>query len=161
MEVVGTAKTGTKGTTETGTVGIAETGAMGVAGVVAEGMSTSVMTPGPSKISTKYGDIKGNCSKGETQIHAPNEEMTKKGGGMDLAKNKKKGERYIPMNSVSGGASFLSSESEILFFKTGSLSGSSRMSLDPSKDKSTSGPHVVELGMEEGATTSEEPSFTA
>ena len=102
MEVVGTAKTGTKGTTETGTVGIAETGAMGVARVVAEGMSTSVMTPGPSKISTKHGDIKGNCSKGETQIHAPKEEMTKKGGGMDLAKNKKKGERYMPMNSVRG-----------------------------------------------------------
>ena len=90
----------------------------------------------------------------------PKEEMTKK-GGMDLAKNKKKGERYIPMNSISGGAYFLSLESKILFFKTSSSFGSSRMSLDPSKDKSTSGPRVVELGMEEGATTSEEPSFTA
>ena len=107
---MGTTKTGTKGTAETGTMGIVETSAMGVVGVVAEGMSTFVITPSLSKISTKYGDIKGNCSKGETQIHAPNEEMTKKGGGMDLAKNKKKGERYIPMNSVSGGASFLSSE---------------------------------------------------
>ena len=48
MEALGMAKIGTKGT--------AEMGAMGVAGIVAEGMSTSAMTPGPSKISAKYGD---------------------------------------------------------------------------------------------------------
>jgi len=65
------------------------------------------------------------------------------------------------MNSVSGGALSSSSESEILFFKTGSLSGSSRTSSEPSEDKSTSGPRVAELGMEAGVTTSEEPSFTA
>ena len=53
---MGTTKTGTKGTAETGTMGIVETSAMGVVGVVAEGMSTSAMTPGPSKISAKYGD---------------------------------------------------------------------------------------------------------
>ena len=56
MEALGTAKIGTKGTAETGIVGIVEMGAMGVAGVVAEGMSTSAMTLGPSKISAKYGD---------------------------------------------------------------------------------------------------------
>ena len=81
---------------------------------------------------------------------------------MDLViKTKKKGERHIPMNSVSGEASFSLLESEILFFKTGSSSRSSRTFWDPLEDKSTSGPPVVELGMEEGVTTSEEPSFTA
>ena len=80
---------------------------------------------------------------------------------MDLTKNKKKGERHIPMNSVSGGASFSSPESEILLFKTSSSFGSSRTSSDPSEDKSTSGLCVAELGMEEGVTTSEEPFFTA
>ena len=65
------------------------------------------------------------------------------------------------MNSASGGTFSSSSESEILFFETGSSSGSLRMSSDPSEDKSTSGPRVAELGMEEGVTTSEEPSFTA
>ena len=71
---------------------------------------------------------------------------------MNLAKKEKKGrkgERHIPMNSASGGTFSSSSESEILFFGTGSSSGSSRMSSDPSEDKSTSGPRVAELGMEE------------
>ena len=53
------------------------------------------------------------------------------------------------MNSTSGGTFSSSLESEILFFETGSSSGSSRMSSDPSEDKSTSGPRVAELGMEE------------
>jgi len=35
------------------------------------------------------------------------------------------------------------------------------MSSDPPEDKSVSGPRVVELGMEEGVTTREEPSFTS
>ena len=65
------------------------------------------------------------------------------------------------MNSGSGGALFSSLESKILFFRTGALSESSRMSSDPSEDKSVSGPRVAELGMEEGVTTREEPSFTA
>ena len=47
MGVVDTAKTGTEGT--------AETGAMGVVGETGEGISTSVTTPGPSKVSTKTG----------------------------------------------------------------------------------------------------------
>ena len=80
---------------------------------------------------------------------------------MDLAKNKKKGERHIPMNSVSGEVSSSSSESEIIFFKTGSSSGSSRASSDPTEDKFVLGPRVAELGMEERVTTSEEPSFAA
>ena len=82
---------------------------------------------------------------------------------MNLAKKKKKrkGERHIPMNSASRGTFSSLSELEILSFETGSLSGSSRTSSDPSEDKSTSGPRVAELGMEEGVTTSEELSFTA
>ena len=82
---------------------------------------------------------------------------------MNLAKIKigRKGERHIPMNLASGGTFSSSSELEILFFETGSSSGSSRTSSDPLEDKSTLGPHVAELGMEEGVTTNEEPSFTA
>ena len=33
--------------------------------------------------------------------------------------------------------------------------------MDPSEDKFVSGPRIAELGMEEGVTTREEPSFTA
>ena len=84
---------------------------------------------------------------------------------MNLAKKKKKigrkGERHIPMNSALGGTFSSSSESEILFFKTGSSSESSRTSSDPLEDKSTSAPRVAEMGMEKGVTTSQEPSFTA
>ena len=69
--------------------------------------------------------------------------------------------RHVPINSGSGEALSSSSESEIIFFSIGALSGSSRMSLDPSEDKSESSPRVAELGMEEGVTTREEPSFTA
>ena len=65
------------------------------------------------------------------------------------------------MNSVSGATLSLSFESEILFFRIGSSSGSSRMSSDPSEDKSASGPRVAKLGMKEGVITKEEPSFTA
>ena len=92
--------------------------------------------------------------------------MTKKkwgGGENELGKNKKrrKVERHIPMTSASRGTLSSLSKSKILFFKIGSSSGSSRTSLDPSEDKSTLGPHVAELGMEEGVITNEEPSFTA
>ena len=65
------------------------------------------------------------------------------------------------MNSASRGTPSSSSDSEIFFFKTGSSFESSRMSLNPSKDKSTSGPCMAELGLEEGVANSEEPSFTA
>ena len=65
------------------------------------------------------------------------------------------------MNSVLRGAFSSSSESEILFFRMGSSSGSSRMSSDSSEDKSASRPLVAELRIEDGVTTKEEPSFTA
>ena len=70
-------------------------------------------------------------------------------------------ERHIPMNSIWRGALSSLSESEILFFRTGSSSGSSRMFLDSSEDKFASRPRVAELGIEDGVTTKEEPSFTA
>ena len=63
------------------------------------------------------------------------------------------------MNLVSESALSSSLDSEILFFMMGSSSGSARTSFDPSEDKSASGPRVAELGMEEGVTIKEEPSF--
>ena len=69
-------------------------------------------------------------------------------------------ERYVPMASASWSSSSSSSESEILFFMVGSSSESSRTSSNLSEDKSASSPRVAELGMEEGVTTKEEPSFT-
>ena len=87
-------------------------------------------------------------------------EMTKKKKKRGRRKlNKIK--RHIPMNSASCSAISSSSESEILFFMVSSSLSSSRMSLDPSEEKSASGPRVAELRMEEGVTTKEEPSFTA
>ena len=65
------------------------------------------------------------------------------------------------MKSGSGEALPFSSELEILFFSTGASSGSSKMSSDPSEDKSGSGPRVAEPGMEEGVITSEAPPFAA
>ena len=64
------------------------------------------------------------------------------------------------MNSVLKSTLFSSLDSEILLFMVGSSSGSLRALSDPSEDKSALGPRVVELGMEEGVTTKEEPSFT-
>ena len=55
-----------------------------------------------------------------------------------------------------------SSKSETIVLMTSSSSESSRTSSDPSlEDKSASGPWVVELGMDEGVTTNEEPPFIA
>ena len=54
-----------------------------------------------------------------------------------------------------------SSNSEILLPRTGSSSGSSKMSSNSSEDKAALGPWVAEIGMEEEVTTKEEPSFTA
>ena len=83
MGAIGTVEIGTEGMAETGAVGIIETGAMGVAGATAESIPTSAATPSPSKFlqSTKIGiQIKGDCYKGETQVHTCKEEMTKKKG---------------------------------------------------------------------------------
>ena len=77
---------------------------------------------------------------------------------VNLAEKKR---RHIPIKSGSGGAISSSSESEILFFRIGTSLGSSRMSSDPSEDKSVSGPRVVEPRMEEGVTTREALSFAA
>ena len=65
------------------------------------------------------------------------------------------------MKSGTGEALPSSSKSEILFFRMGASLGSSRMSSDPSKDKSVSGPRVAKPGMEEGVTTREAPPFAA
>ena len=69
--------------------------------------------------------------------------------------------RHVPIKSGSGGALFSLSESKILFFRIGASSGSSRMSSDPSEDKSVSKLRVTEPRMEEGVTSREEPSFAA
>ena len=87
----GTVETGTEGMAETGAVGIIETGAMGVAGTTAKSIPTSAANPSPSKVlqSTKIGiQIKGDCYKGEMQVHTCKEEMTKKRERINLANTK-------------------------------------------------------------------------
>ena len=148
MEAVGVAETSTVGTAEAGAVGTAEEGAEGAVGIGATGVAGAfISTPaailGPSKVSA-----------------------SKEIGVQMKHKYKKEGERageerYIPMKSGSGEALSSSSESKILFFKIGASLGSSRMSSDPSEDKSVSGPRVAEPGMEEGVTTRDAPPFAA
>ena len=148
MGAVGVAETSTVGTAEAGAVGTAEEGAEGAVGIGATGVAGAfISTPaailGPSKVSA-----------------------SKEIGVQMKHKYKKEGERageerYIPMKSGSGEALPSLSESEILFFRTGASSGSSRMSFDPSEDKLVSGPRVVEPGMEEGVITREAPPFAA
>ena len=59
-------------------------------------------------------------------------------------------------------SSLLSSESKTRVLTTDLSSESSRTSSNPSSDdKSVSGTHVAELGIEDRLTTSEDPSFTA
>ena len=142
------------GRTEIGTEGTVETCAMGVAGGMAEGSPTSAVTPSPSKVSVNREtdiQIKGRSQQGAMRIH-----MYKK---KERKETKKR--RHIPTNTVLGEALSSSLELEILFFRAGSFSGSSRMSSDSSEDKSTSESCVAELGIEDGVTTREEPSFTA
>ena len=50
MGAIGTTETSIEGTVETGAVGMEETGVLGVAGATAEGIPTSAMTLGPSKV---------------------------------------------------------------------------------------------------------------
>ena len=64
------------------------------------------------------------------------------------------------MKLDSGEALPSSSELEILFFSMGASSGSSKMSVDPSEDRSRSGPRVAEPGMEEGVTSEALPFTT-
>ena len=149
MGVVGRTETGIEGTTKTNAVNTAKIdaedtagmGAVGAVGVAVADTPTFAASPGPSK---------GFAN--ERNGH------TNKRGKVNLAKKKKKegwgGRKHIPMNSSS-------LDSKILLLKTGSSSGSSRISSDSSEDKSASGPRVAEIGMEEGVTTKEELSFTA
>ena len=110
--VAGRGITGTEGT---GGVGTAETGEAGV------------VIPSPAAIS---GPLEVSAS-GEMSM------QTK-------CKYKKKGDeeerRYIPIKSGPDEVLPSSSESEIVLFNTGTSSGSSKMSADPSEDKSRSGP---------------------
>ena len=67
------------------------------------------------------------------------------------------------MASASCSSSSLATlESETCVYTTGSSLESLKTFLDPpSEDKSTAGPWVTELGIEDGVTTNEEPSFMA
>ena len=70
-----------KGTAETGARGTAQTGTMGVVRGAAVDIPTSVVTPGPSKVSTNSEigiQIKGDHYKRVAQIHTYKEEITKK-----------------------------------------------------------------------------------
>ena len=148
MGAAGVAETSIVGTTEAGAVGTAGKGAEGATGMDATGMAGAfISTPaailGPSKVS---------ASK---EIGVQMKRKYKR-------ERERAGEkRYIPMKSGSGEALSSSSESKILFFKIGASLGSSRMSSDPSEDKSVSGPRVAEPGMEEGVTTRDAPPFAA
>ena len=146
MGATGVAETSTVGTVEAGVVGTAEKGVEGAAGIGATGVAGAVI-PMPATIS------------GPSEVSASREigvQMKRK-----YNQKKKREGRHIPMKSGSGEAFSSSSESEILFFRTGASSGSPRMSSDPFKDKSVSGPQIAEPGMEEGVTTSETPPFAA
>ena len=144
MGATGAAGKGTTGTEETGAAGTAETGTEGAAGIGTTGVAGAVIpTPaaifGPSEVSAS-----GKISM----------QMKRK------YKKKDKGEgRYIPIKS--GSALPFSSESEIVLFSTGTSLGSSKMSANPSEDRSRSGPRVAEPRMEEGVTTSEALPFAA
>ena len=81
MGATGRTETGTERTTETGAVGTAKTGVMGVVGGAAVGIPMSTATPSPSKVFANRKmsiQIKGDRSKGETQIHTCKEEIKKK-----------------------------------------------------------------------------------
>ena len=148
MGAASVAETSTVGTTEAGVVGTAERGAesatgMGATGVVGAGISTPTAILGPSKVSA-------NKEIGMQMKRKYGKEGERTGE-----------ERYIPMKSGSGEALSSSSESEILFFRMGASSRSSKMSSDPSEDKFVSGPRVAESGMEEGVIIREAPPFTA
>ena len=148
MGATGVAGRRIAGTEGTGAVGMAKTGTESAAGAEATGEVGAVI-PSPAAIS------------GPLEVSA-SEEMSMQ----TKRKYKKKREdeeegRYIPIKSGPDEALPSSSESEIILFNTGTSSGSSKMSADPSEDKSRSGPRVAEPGMEEGVTTSEALPFAA
>ena len=149
MGATGVAGKGTAGTKETGAVGMAETGTEGAAGAGAIGEAGAVI-PSPAAIS---GPLEVSAS-GEMSMQTTRKYKKKK------REDKEEG-RYIPIKSGPDEALPSSSESEIVLFNTGTSSGSSKMSADPSEDKSRLGPRVAEPGMEEGVTTSEALPFAA
>ena len=102
--------------------------------------------------------LKSLYKQGDRHIDKTQKKKKKKKKRVNLTEKKRK---LKPIESGSSGALSSLSESEILFFRIGVSSGSSGMSSDPSEDKSVSGPHVAELGMEEGVTTREAVSFVA
>ena len=147
MGATGVAGRGITSTEGTGAVGTTKTGTEGAAGAGATGEAGAVI-PSPAAIS------------GPLEVSA-NGEMSMQ----TKQKYKKRGDeeegRYIPIKLGSDEALPSSSESEIVLFNTGTSSGSSKMSADPSKDRSRSRPRVAELGMEEGVTISEALPFAA
>ena len=130
--ITGTEGTGAVGTAETGTEGAAEAGTTGEAGAVIPSLAA---ISGPLEVS----------ASGEMSMQTKRKYKKKKG-------DEEEG-RYIPIKSGSDEALPSSSESEIVLFNMGTSSGSSKMSADPSEDKSRLGPRVAEPGMEEGVTT--------
>ena len=141
---VGKAEAGAVGTVEKDAEGVTRMGAMGVAGA---GIPTPDAILGLLKVSA--------IKEIGMQMKCKYKKRKKK-------KRERAGEeRYIPMKSGLGEALSSSLELEILLFRMGTSSGSSRMSLDPSEDKSILGPRVAEPGMEEGVTTREAPPFAA
>ena len=160
--VVGMAEARTTSTIETSTVGTAKTGVAGAVGGVAVGITVFAATSSSSKVSViRRIDIqnKWRLHQEVMQIHIKG--RRKKKAMIRVKRKLNKYKRYVPITSASCLSPSSLPESEILFFIVGSSSESSKTSSDPSEDKSTSGPHVAELRMEEGVTTKEELSFTA
>ena len=144
MGATGVAGRGITGTEGIGAVGTTETGAAG-AGATGE---AGAVIPSPAAISGPL-EVSAN---GEMSMQT--KQKYKKMG------DEKEG-RYIPIKSGSDEALPSSSESEIVLFNTGTSSGSSKISANPSEDRSRSRPRVAEPGMEEGVTTSEALPFAA
>ena len=149
MGATGVAGRGITGTEGTGAVGMAKTGTESAAGAGTTGEAGAVI-PSPAAIS---GPLEVSAS-GEMSMQTKRKYKKKK------REDEEEG-RYIPIKSGPDEALPSSSESEIVLFNTGTSSGSSKMSVDPSEDKSRSGPQVAEPGMEEGVTTSEALHFAA
>ena len=147
MGATGVTGRGIVGTEGTEAVGMAETGTESAAGAGATGEAGAVI-PSPATIS------------GPLEVSASGE-MSMQTKRKYKRREDEEEERYIPIKSGPDEALPSSSESKTVLFNTGTSSGSSKMSADPSEDKSRSGPWVAEPGMEEGVTTSEALPFVA
>ena len=143
---MGVAETSTAGTEEAGVVGTAETGAEGAAGIGAMGVARAVIpTPttisSPSEVSTS----------GEISMQMKRKYNKKKRRGREIRTHEVRLGRSTPL--------FIRIRNSL--FQHGCIIRILENVIDPSEDKSRSGPRVVELGMEEGVTTSEAPPFVA